>query len=240
MKQKNLTAEQTAAHNKAVDSFVLAAAKANGGLKAKPCILLPTFVEDNGEWIPEQSTGMRLTKKDGFSFIRFAMPTVVISGAGLPEVKVLKTNVFNDDTKLELLIAAYDLKVGDAMPDTVLVIEESLVPFSLKNPERDIKVAGSGEGAVTCTFQGVLPDGTLVDEPAPIYRRVKLAPAGTANKLIQHTNTAEIQAWAAADRAKNANANKNIRGGNRLAELQAIPKAKRTAAEKAELAELMD
>ena len=205
MKQTNLTVAQIAAHNQAVDMYALAQMKAHGGLKNKPVILLPSFEEEtDGTWVPVESNGMRVTKKEGFSFIRFAMPTVSINNAGSPEVKVLKTNVFNDDSKLELLLEAHGMTIGDALPDAVLVIEESLVPYSLKNPERDIKVAGNGEGAVTCTFQGVLPDGTLVDEPAPIYRRVKLAPAGTANKLIQHTNTAEIQAWAAADRAKNS------------------------------------
>ncbi len=132
------------AANHAIDMYVLQMAKSNGGVKARPVILLPRFEEDNdGEFVPVENTGMRATKKDGLSYLRFGMPVISISSNGTPEVKVIKTNVFNDDAKLELLVEAYDLKIGSCMPDSVLVIEESLTPFSKSNPERDVKYINS-------------------------------------------------------------------------------------------------
>ncbi len=48
----NLTAEQKAALNFAIDMYALKQAKLNGGMKAKPVILMPQFEEDtDGKWI---------------------------------------------------------------------------------------------------------------------------------------------------------------------------------------------
>lgn len=241
----NLTPEQKAAHNLAVKTYCLKrAAELNIPLQNNPVFVIPEFEEDNGEWIPIESNGVRISKKVNpvtgklSSFMHLGSITRVITG-GKPQWKPRFINLFEDEAgNLAMDIVAYGLSVGSLYPGIALIKQESLTPFSLKNPERDIKVAGNS--GITCTFQGVDAQGIVYDEPAPIYSRTRIAESGTPDTTITHTNTAEIQAWAAADRAKNANANKNIRGGNRLAELQAIPKAKRTAAEKAELAELMD
>lgn len=198
---QGLTADQQKALNSAIDLYVIANMRLHGGIKAKPVILIPSFEEDNGEWIPVQSNGIRPTKKDELSFMRFGMPTVSITSSGTPEVKVLKTNVFNDDSKLELLVATYDLKIGDSLPDTVLVVEESLNPFSQSNPDQHLKVAGST--GIPCTFIGE-HQGITYDTAAPIYRRVKLAPAGTQSTFIQHTNVDEIRKAMELERAQNA------------------------------------
>ena len=207
--QTQMTQAQRDAVNHAIDMYVLQNAKRFGGVKARPVILLPRFEEDGDEFVPVENTGMRATKKDGLSYLRFGMPVVSISSNGTPEVKVIKTNVFNDDAKLELLVEAYDLTIGSCMPDSVLVIEESLTPFSKSNPQQDMKYAGSGNDALPCTFTGE-HKGITYDNPAPIYRRVKLANIGATNTLIQHTNVADIQAFASAQWA-NMNTKSNVK-----------------------------
>lgn len=194
--QVTMTQDQRTAANHAIDMYVLQNAKRFGGVKAHPVILLPRFEEDTeGEFVPIDSGGIRPTKKEGLSFIRFGMPIVTISNNGTPEVKVLKTNVFNDDVKLELLVEAHDLTIGSCFPDVVLVIEESLTPFSKNNPGRDVKYAGNGDTSLPCTFTGI-HNGITYDNPAPIYRRVKLAPVGNGDTLITHTNALEISQFA--------------------------------------------
>lgn len=244
-----LTQTQKAAHNKAVDMYVLAQTNRNGGIKSKPVILVPQFAEDeHGDWHPVQSNGIRLTKKTGFSFARFGMAVNSINANGQMETKVIKTNMFQDDDKLELFLVGNDITIGSAVPDAILVIEESLTPFNKKNPENDLKVAGVSQ--IPCTFTGE-HNGVQYDSPAPIYRRVKLAEPGTKNTLITHTNKSEISDYAAAAWAKVNQANTAaIKGAagqdakeekplSRMDQLLAIPKETRTAKEKKELAALL-
>ena len=197
----NLTAEQKAALNFAIDMYALKQAKLNGGMKAKPVILLPQFEEDtDGKWVPIESNGMRTTKKDGLMYVRFGMPYTAISSNGTPEIKVLKTNVFNADTKLELLLEANDMSIGSAFPDMVLVIEETVEHPGTTlggNLKGGYQQKFSGSSNIPCTFTGE-HNGITYDTPAPIFRRIKLAPTGSTNTLIQHTNTAELSKFASA------------------------------------------
>jgi hypothetical protein len=197
----NLTAEQKAALNFAIDMYALKQAKLNGGMKAKPVILMPQFEEDtDGKWIPIESNGIRPTKKDGLMYVRFGMPYTAISSNGTPEIKVLKTNVFNADTKLELLLEANDMSIGSAFPDMVLVIEETVEHPGTTlggNLKGGYQQKFSGSSNIPCTFTGE-HNGITYDTPAPIFRRIKLAPTGSTNTLIQHTNTAELSKFASA------------------------------------------
>jgi hypothetical protein len=250
-----LTAEQKAAANFAIDMYALKQMKLNGGIKAKPVILLPEFEMDtDGGFVPKQSTGIRPTKKDGFMYIRLAMPYVAISSTGVPEIKVMKTNVFNADTKLEMLLEAYDMTIGSALPEVVLVTEETLTTPSVNTAGQfkggwQIKYAGA-DSNMPCTFTGE-HNGVTYDTPAPIYRRVKLAPAGTTNTLIQHTNSADISKVASAAWAKLNNAQAGITSIKesaaeiasteaRLKELKAIKVKDRTPEQKDEIAELTE
>lgn len=197
----NLTAEQKAALNFAIDMYALKQAKLNGGMKAKPVILMPQFEEDtDGKWVPIESNGIRPTKKDGLMYVRFGMPYTAISSNGTPEIKVLKTNVFNADTKLELLLEANDMTIGSAFPDMVLVIEETVEHPGTTlggNLKGGYQQKFSGSSNIPCTFTGE-HNGVTYDTPAPIFRRIKLAPTGSTNTLIQHTNTAELSKFASA------------------------------------------
>jgi hypothetical protein len=196
-----LTEEQRTALNFAIDMYALKQAKLNGGLKAKPVILLPQFEEDtNGQWVPIESNGIRPTKKDNLMYVRFGMPYTAISSNGTPEIKVLKTNVFNADTKLELLLEAHDMTIGSALPDMVLIIEETVEHPGTTlggNLKGGYQQKFSGNSNIPCTFTGEY-NGVVYDTPAPIFRRIRIAEPGAVNVRIQHTNTAEISKFASA------------------------------------------
>jgi len=192
-----LTAEQTAAHKRAVKAYAIKATNRNGGITASPVIIMPTFEMDAaGNWLPVESNGIRPTKKAGYSFIRTAM---IRMNDNTLEVGMLQHNEFNDEGNIEDVLSLFNIGIGDAIPKKVLVIEESLTPFNKKNPERDYKYA---TGNLQCTFTGE-HNGVEYDVPAPIYRRTKLAPASTGKDvLIAHTNGEEISKFASAEWAK--------------------------------------
>jgi hypothetical protein len=67
------------------------------------------------------------------------------------------------------------------LPGTVL-IKESLVPFNAKDPERDLKVAGST--GIVCTLDGL-----------PIYRKTYYSIKSNVEDIfVQHDNKEEIKA----------------------------------------------
>lgn len=249
-----LTAAQTKAYNMAVDLYVLAHAKRNGGVKAKPVIIIPRFEEDtDGNWVPVESNGTRITSKEGLMYLRLGMPTI----NGL-NVTVMKHNEFQEESKLNLFMNAFDLTIGSALPELTLVVQETLeVPETNSQGQFkggwQKKLAG-GNSNIECTFTGT-HDGITYDEPAPIFRRVKLAPVGTANTLIAHTNTAEISkfasaAWAALNNpqagiTKPANikavadeAAKREEMETRLKALKKVKASQRTPEQKAEIEQL--
>jgi hypothetical protein len=148
-------------------------------------------MDTDGDFVPKQSTGIRPIKKDGFMYIRLAMPYTAISNNGTSVIKVMKTNVFNADTKLEMLLEAYDISIGFALPNVVLVTEETLTtpgvtPGGQLKGGWQIKYAGS-DSKIPCTFIGE-HNGVTYDTPAPIYYRVRLMPKGTQDDLIANVN----------------------------------------------------
>jgi hypothetical protein len=250
-----LTAEQKAAHKLALELYAINRMHANGGPKAKPVIVIPRFeLDTNGEWVPVESNGIRDTKKDGFGYIRLGMPVAMINNDGKREIKVLLTNTFDNTDELVKSLSFDGIGIGDAMPDCVLVIEETLEMPKLDKAGKftkgwQLKYAGADSNMV-CTFTGEL-NGVTYDTPAPIYRRVKLAPTGSTNTLIQHTNGADISKFASAAWAKLNNPAAgipNLKSGAaeiasteaRLKELKAIKAALRTPEQKAEIAELTE
>lgn len=254
-----LTAEQKAAYNFAVDMYVIRNVKKHGGIEAQPVIIIPRFEEDtDGQWIPIEDNGTRVTTKNGLLYLRLGMPVL----RGL-ETKVEKHNEFIEDKKLLLTMELLNLTIGSSIPGQVLVNQETL-----DTPDTDskgnfkggwqIKYAGNNSN-MPCTFTGTrekvdMETGEIVKVSyvnAPIYRRIKLAPAGTPNTLIAHTNGADISKFASAAWAKLNNPAAgipNLKGGAseiasteaRLKELKAIKAALRTPEQKAEIAELTE
>ena len=250
-----LTAEQKAAHNLALELYAINRMHANGGPKAKPVIVIPRFeLDTDGEWVPVESNGIRDTKKDGFGYIRLGMPVAMIDNQGKRKIKVLLSNSFDNTDDLVKSLAFDGIGIGDAIPDCVLVIEETLTTPSVNAAGQfkggwQVKYAGV-DSNMPCTFTGEL-NGVTYDTPAPIYRRVKLAPAGSTNTLIAHTNGADISKFASAAWAKLNNPAAgipNLKGGAseiasteaRLKELKAIKVKDRTPEQKAEIAELTE
>jgi hypothetical protein len=254
-----LTAEQTAAYNFAVDMYVIRNAKKHGGIKAKPVIIIPRFEEDtDGQWVPIEDNGTRVTAKEGLLYLRLGMPVL----RGL-ETKVEKHNEFIEEKKLLLTMELLDLTIGSSLPEQVLVTQETLETPEVNAAGQfkggwQIKYAGANSN-VQCTFTGTrekvdMETGevlTVTYLNAPIYRRVKLAPAGSTNTLIAHTNGADISKFASAAWAKLNNPAAgipNLKGGAseitsteaRLKELKAIKAALRTPEQKAEIAELTE
>ncbi len=75
--------------------------------------------------------------------------------------------------------------------DGKIIIEESFVPFNVKNAEREIKMAG--ETGIHCHVDG-----------QPIYRRSRYTKnINEQDTFIQHTNTEEIKEALAAMKSVN-------------------------------------
>lgn len=197
----NLTAEQTAALKFATDMYCIRQTKLNGGITASPVILMPQFEEDtDGKWVPIENNGIRPTKKDGLMYVRFGMAYKGIDSNGKAKIKVMKTNMFDADTDLELLLETYDMTIGSALPDAVLIIEETVEHPGTTlggNLKGGYQQKFSGSSNIPCTFTGE-HNGIVYDTPAPIFRRVRLAEPGSVNVRIQHTNTAELSKFASA------------------------------------------
>lgn len=81
--------------------------------------------------------------------------------------------------KVEDLINS-NFKDGDVLPGKI-IIKESLIPFNLENPDRDLKIAG--DTGIICR---------LDDEP--IYRQSFYSQnENSIDELIMHTNSEEIR-----------------------------------------------
>lgn len=239
--KSKLSPEQTAANRAAIHSYIAnATAKSGRG----SVILLPEFSEnDNGEWQPVQGNGIRPTSNNS-AFLRFGKMTINPNG----KIQYLYTNHFGDNEgELANMLAFIDptATIGSAVKGVRLVIHESLAPFSRTTPERDIKWADQGAG-IACTKNIVDPSTGEVTGTQPIYRRTKVffaddegyyAPQAV-NQLIAHDNSSQISEHAFNNR-KNAQAGMGAAREQRIAELKAIPAAKRNAQQKLELAELM-
>jgi len=242
--KNNLTDAQLKDNRDAIHAYIAQATALNG---RGSVILLPEFEEDaNGKWAPVQGKGTRPTATGG-SFLRFGKMTI---NPATGKIQYLYTNHFGDseeDLLNMMLFIAPTATVGSAIRGIRLVIHEQTTAFSRKDPSRDIKWADKKAG-IQC-----LKLDEASGEMQTIYRRTKVFfaddegnyPDNARNILLQHDNGAEIsengfQKWNAANTPAIKNASPVAAPVDRLAELQAIPKANRTAAEKAELAELMD
>lgn len=220
----------TQTKNEAITAYLKQATRVHG---LGSCILLPEFVEDgNGGWKPE-GDGVRSTKKDGTSFIRIGS---VVLGDNL-KTNTMFTNSFLPTQDLVDTLDMLCIAAGGKVPGK-LVIHERLEPFRRTNASEDIKWADK-DANIACT----------VDDQ-PIYRRIEHTTNMSKEDIrVQHTNGAVISENArakwAANNVTSLKANTNAiqqaaQKQQRLDELKAIPKTQRTAAQKAELAELME
>ncbi len=228
--------------NEAIIGYLKNASKVHG---IGAVILLPEFTgSDDSGWTPVASNGVRAVTKGAnagvTSFIRLGS---VVLGNNL-RTAYRYTNDFLPTNELVETLDMLGLVPGSKVPGK-LIAHERLIPFSPTNAERDIKYAGSGSGLL-CTFTGT-HNGVVYDTPAPIYRRIEhKMNTNTEDILIAHTNEAALienarAKWVAANvKGANTGMDQAKMKAAKIAELQAIPKGQRTAAQKVELAELLE
>lgn len=249
-----LTPEQAAANKTAIHLYIaqkLAEYGKTAGLKGEDLygkvILLPEFaLNAAGAWEPVEDAVIRAVKNPNdptASMMRYA---TIMKEAGKPKFRY--TNEFMSASELQVLLIMENLSAG-SVTSGKLVIQESLVPFSKTNPSRDIKWADQGAG-IACRVDDM-----------PIYRRTVFTNDATkVDTLITHTNGEELSATARVrfNTGNKPNSSAIQQAGlnalntpvaptvdvaaleARADELEAIPEASRTRAQKKELKELLE
>lgn len=121
-----------------------------------------TISENNPEW----------------GFVKLEQVRTVIDDNGFIERKKMSTLVKGPVDALK----ESGFYANQELPGTI-VVEESLIPFNKKNPERDYKIAG--DTGIICRLEG-----------APIFRRTKYVGKANAEdiNLIKHDNIEELRA----------------------------------------------
>lgn len=133
---------------------------------------------------PTTKAVVNVSNNDQYGYIRLEQVRTVID----EKTQFLKRKVFSTliHGELEALRAA-GYYSGQELPGSIL-IEESFLPFNSKNPERDLKIAGST--GIVCIGKDETDD-TL----KPIYRRNVYSPSSKKEDItIDHVNKEEIKA----------------------------------------------
>ena len=111
-----------------------------------------------------------------YGHIRVEQKRTLLTNKGWVRSKILSALIHGTVEELESLGFA----AGEIIPGKI-IIKESLVPFNLKDPSVDYKVAG--KTGIIC----------MVDQQ-PIYRKCFYNPSGTeTDELISHTNAEQIR-----------------------------------------------
>jgi len=141
---------------------------------------------------PTTNAVVHVSNNDQFGYIRLEQVRTVID----EKTQFLKRKVFSTLIHGEIdALRAAGYYAGQELPGNIL-IEESFLPFNSKNPERDLKIAGST--GIVCIGDD---NGTL----KPIYRRNVYSPSSKKeDNTIDHVNKEEIKAAFAAQSAVKA------------------------------------
>jgi len=111
-----------------------------------------------------------------YGYVRFEQVRSIIDDNGFLRRKSVSTLVHG--TVEELL--AMNFHNGQELPGTI-IIQESLAPFNVKHPERDLKVAG--DTGIVCSVEG-----------QSIYRRTMYSAAVNAqDTLVKHDNVEQLR-----------------------------------------------
>lgn len=250
-----LSPAQLQANRTAIHGFIASATAKYG---RGSVILLPQFEESaTGAWSPVQSNGIRPTSNNS-AFMRFGKMTI---NSSTGKMQYLYTNHFGEsegELVNKMLFVDPSATVGTAVRGIRLVIHESLTPFSRTKPDRDIKWADQANGIACVKY--VADDQGVVREQ-PIYRTSKVFwaddegnyPPAAVNQLIAHDNGQQLSEAAFLKFSQQNKANSPAIAGAapvsgqltpeqmdaRVDELEAIPEATRTRAQKKELKELL-
>ena len=111
-----------------------------------------------------------------FGHIRVEQKRTIMNNKGWVTSKVLSALVHGSVEELRSL----DWVAGQFLPGKI-VIKESLIPFNMKDPSNDYKIAGRTN--VVCTVEG-----------QPIYRKTFYNMGGNENDdFVSHDNVDEIR-----------------------------------------------
>ena len=116
-------------------------------------------------------------KNPEYAYVRVQQIRTVVDDSGFLRRKPVNAIIPGhiDDMK------AMNFFADQELPGTVL-IKEALVPFNAKDPERDLKVAGST--GIVCTLEGF-----------PIYRKTYYSIKSNVEDIfVQHDNKEQIKA----------------------------------------------
>lgn len=149
--------------------------------------------------VADQATGsvVHVSSNEDFGYIRLEqVRTVIDEKSQFLKRKVLSTLIHGEISALR----ECGYYAGQELPGNIL-IEESFLPFNSKNPEKDLKIAGST--GIVCLGRDT--DGNV----KPIYRRNVYSPSTKREDiLIDHINKEEIKAaYAGQSAAKPLSAN---------------------------------
>ncbi len=248
-----LTTEQLAANRTAIMNYI-ADSYVDNDYELGTCILLPEFTLDSatGEWVPAPNAIRSANNPNDPTAAYIRLGCLEIGDGGKPVARY--TNTFMAQGDMALSLKLQKASAGKKFKGQ-LVIEESLTPFSTTNPARDAKMAGT----IACVFTGtrMVEDELRTYTQAPIYRRtVHTTNMQKTDILIAHTNREAISEAARVRWNTNNKANSNgikdaaaakmtgtptvdvVAIEARIDELEAIPPANRTRAQKKELTEL--
>lgn len=146
-------------------------------------------MESKVKVVADPATGsvVHVSNNEDFGYIRLEqVRTVIDEKSQFLKRRVLSTLIHGEISALR----ECGYYAGQELPGNIL-IEESFVPFNSKNPEKDLKIAGST--GIVCV--GRDEDGGV----KPIYRRNVYSPnASKVDTTIDHINKEEIKAAYAA------------------------------------------
>jgi hypothetical protein len=142
--------------------------------------------------VADEATGSVINVSENnseFGYVRVSQTRTMIDDNGFLKRRIVSALI---PGKIEDLQAT-GFHAGQVLNGRV-IIQEALLPFNQKNPERDLKIAG--DTGILCTLGGL-----------PIYRRTVFSfNEGLQDDLIKHDNVQELRAAYAASMKSNTSA----------------------------------
>jgi hypothetical protein len=142
--------------------------------------------------VADEATGSVINVSENnsdYGYVRVSQTRTMIDDNGFLKRRIVSALIPGTIEDLQ----ATGFHAGQVLNGRV-VVQEALLPFNQKNPERDLKIAG--DTGILCTLGGL-----------PIYRRTVFSfNEGLQDDLIKHDNVEELRAAYAATMRSNTSA----------------------------------
>jgi len=142
--------------------------------------------------VADEATGSVINVSENnsdYGYVRVSQTRTMIDDNGFLKRRVVSALIPGTIEDLQ----ATGFHAGQVLNGRV-VVQEALLPFNQKNPERDLKIAG--DTGILCTLGGL-----------PIYRRTVFSfNEGLQDELIKHDNVEELRAAYAVSMKSNTSA----------------------------------